>query len=139
VATIYLVVGVPGVGKSWVCEQLKAKFLYLRHDDYIGRPERDAYLSAILRASEALEKPVLIEAPFSVSQIKEPLERMRRTVVPVFIVEDRKTLAERYMRRENRPIPQGHLTRQDTYQKRATEGGHFQGTSTQALAYLQSL
>jgi hypothetical protein len=81
--------------------------------------------------------PILIEAPFSVSQIKDPLEKHGRTVTPVFIVEERKTLAERYMRRENKPIPQGHLTRQDTYQRRAIEGGHFRGTSAQILEHLK--
>ncbi len=31
---IYLVCGVPGSGKTWVCKQLTDKFQYVAHDDY---------------------------------------------------------------------------------------------------------
>lgn len=130
----YLVVGCPGSGKSWVCDQLKQMFRYVPHDMFINKD----YLDAIQRSKDT-DKPLLIETPFSISQIKEPLEKRGFQVEPVFIQEKPETIAERYKARENRDIPKGHLTRQQTYASRAKEANAFSGTSSEVLEHLKKL
>ena len=50
--TVYLVVGVPASGKSWVCEQLKDKFEYVHHDGFIYLKQPGAYLNAIFETAK---------------------------------------------------------------------------------------
>lgn len=135
---IYLVVGVPGSGKTWVCEQLGSKFNYLPHDEFIdeGIP---AYVNSAARLAEFSETPVLIETPFSVTQIREPLLKRKHTVIPVFIIEEKSVISDRYSKRDNKPIPQGHLTRIDTYITRANELKAFKGTSKEVLEFLSKI
>lgn len=132
----YMVVGCPGSGKSWVCDQLKEKFDYIHHDAFIGMAGF-AYVKEILKKSQGATRPLLIESPFSVSQIKEPLEKRGIDVECIYIQEQEKTIKDRYETREKKPIPQGHLTRQQTYANRAKESGSFFGTSQQCFDYLK--
>lgn len=132
----FLVIGCPGSGKSYVCEQLKDVAHYVHHDLSIGMAG-DAYVNEIVAQAETATKPLLIEAPFSVSEIKEPLEAQGFTVTPVFIQEDHAVIAARYRARDGKDIPVGHLTRQDTYMARATEWQAFAGTSDQVAAHLK--
>lgn len=136
---IYLVVGVPGSGKTWVCNQLEGAFHLIRHDQFIFVNQPGAYLKEVLKQAPIAIRPLLIEAPFSVSEIKDPLERAGHKVIPIFIIEDDKTLGDRYLKRENRIIPQGHLTRTKTYLNRAKELGAFFGTSNEVLNYLKGV
>lgn len=138
---VYLVVGVPSSGKSWVCEQLREKFEYVRHDDH----QDGGYVDAIL--ADRGEKPVLCETPFSISQIMEPLLAAGRKVIPVFVIEEPQVLIDRYQRRQEekgtppenqKPIPSGHLTRQKTYADRARAHSAFAGTSAQVLEHLRA-
>lgn len=133
--TVYLIVGVPASGKSWVCEQLTNQYEYVRHDDSIGGD----YLTAIRERAETATKPLLTETPFSITQIMGPLTDDGFTVVPVFIIEPSVVLARRYRQREGKPIIAGHLTRQDTYRQRAVDGGFFVGTSDDVVAYMRTL
>lgn len=128
---IFMVVGCPGSGKSWVGEQLKQKYEYVRHDDH-----KTGYVDAIARRAKSATKPLLIETPFSVSQIKEPLEKQGFEVVPLYIQEKSEVIKQRYQAREGKEIPAGHLTRQQTYAQRANEQGAFSGSSTEILAKL---
>lgn len=131
---IYLVVGCPGSGKSWVCSQLAGEMDYVPHDDHFT-----GYVSAILRRASAPDtKPLIIESPFSVNEIRGPLESAGYNVRTLYIIEPDGVIAERYQNREKRPIPPGHLTRQQTYLKRAIDQGSFHGTSQQVLEKLQS-
>lgn len=134
---IYMVIGCPASGKSWVCEQLASVFNYVRHDDYTSASEA-AYVKAIVANAKVSTKPLLIETPFSVSQIKDPLEKQGLRVVPVFIQEPHDVLKQRYLARMGTDIPAGHLTRQETYAKRATEWQSFRGTSVEVLAHLKN-
>lgn len=136
---IYLVVGTPGSGKTWVCKQLGDKYDHLAHDDYSDskRYVKDAMHNVDYNAINSIHKPTLIETPFSVSQVMEPIEAKGYTVIPVFIIESPDTTAKRYEEREYKPIPQGHLTRIETYRQRAKELKAFSGTSEQVLAYLK--
>lgn len=129
---VYLVVGVPGSGKTWVCNQLKDKFNYVPHDLH-----KDNYLEAILFCARNMNKSMLIETPFSISQLKEPLEQDGREIETVFILEDYSTVLNRYQAREGKNPSPGDRTRHETYRKRAEENGSFSGTSQEVLEYLK--
>lgn len=135
---IYLLVGCPGSGKTWVANQLKAKMNYIPHDNFIKTNQ--TYLSNIIAQAKGSkdQKAILIETPFSVNQIKGPLEQHGLSVETVYIQENESTLRDRYHTREQKPIPQGHLTRQETYKERAKESGSFFGSSQQCLDYLNN-
>lgn len=138
-AKIYLVCGVPGSGKTYVCEKLRHKFEYIHHDGYIHLQNPQAYLMEILRKANNPDKPLLIEAPFSISRTKDPLEAAGHEVIPVFIIEDPQVLSTRYRNRENKQIPQQHLTRMNTFAQRAHDWKSFRGTSDEVLEYLSAL
>lgn len=135
-----MVIGCPGSGKSWVTNQVKDDFNFVHHDLFIGMAG-ETYVKEILKAADAdkSNKPMLIEAPFSVNQIKEPLEAQGFKVIPVFIQELPLTIRTRYWQRENKEIPKGHITRQDTYAKRAKEWGSFTGTSQEVMEHLKKV
>ncbi len=135
---IYLVVGVPGAGKSYVCEKLTEKFEYVHHDGLIYLKKPGAYLEAVREAAKSATKPLLIEAPFSVSDTVDPLEADGFEVKQVYILEDPQTVSSRYEQREGKPIPKGHLTRMETYRKRAETTAAFSGTSDEVLTFLQN-
>lgn len=134
----YMVVGCPGSGKTWVCSQLVRRYCYVPHDAYIAKTSNQ-YLEAIRRAAETTTRPLLIETPFSMSQLEEPLTAKGFHVVPVFIQESDKTLKARYLIREGKPIPDAHLARQRTYRERGIARGAFMGTSSDVLMHLQSI
>lgn len=137
--TAYLVVGVPGSGKSWVCEKLTDKFEYVHHDGFIYLKQPGAYLRAIFEASKTATRPLLIEAPFSISETKDPLEEAGFKVIPVFILEKPSVVSMRYQKREGKEIPKGHLTRMQTYSERAKKWNAFSGTSSEVLAHLKGV
>jgi hypothetical protein len=135
VKQIYMVIGCPGSGKSWVCQQLVTQYAYVAHDSFIG----ENYVNAIKRYAEHADKPLLIETPFSISQVKEPLETAGFNVTPLFIQEHNDVIRKRYREREGKDIPPGHLARQLTYEQRAVAWHAFQGTSEQVLDRLKQL
>lgn len=137
---IYLLVGVPGSGKTWVTRQLQGKFEIIQHDDYIDKSlPSDAYLQSILRKAKVTTRPILIETPFSISQYMEPLQRAGHRVIPVFILESHYVVKERYETRDGKQFPRMHESRQATYMIRARKGGHFFGTSEQVLQHLKNI
>lgn len=131
---IYMVIGCPGSGKSWVCAQLTKQYQYVRHDSFIGGD----YVAEIAQQAKTATKPLLIETPFSISQVKDPLEKLDFRVTPVFIQEKPDVLQRRYREREGKDIPAGHLSRQATYAERAAAWQSYRGTSNEVLAYLQN-
>jgi hypothetical protein len=145
VQKIYLVVGCPGSGKSFVCDQLKDDYQWVPHDDYVDSNGRQ-YVPALVSAARAGGLPVLGEAPYSLSQLMKPLQEYGLVVEPVFIIEDPDVIRERYRARaiglghpeEKWEIPVGHLTRQITYEDRAEQMGAFQGTADEVLNYLRT-
>lgn len=134
---IYLICGSPGIGKTWVCKQLTDKFEYVPHDDFIKGPV--THLMAVSKRAAECDRPIITEVPFSVSQVKEPLEARGFKVNPIFITEAGSTLTQRYQDRDKKRIPQQHLTRNETYKKRSVEWGCFNGTSEEVLHHLRSL
>jgi hypothetical protein len=131
---IYLLVGCPCSGKSWVMSQLSTAYECIPHDLYIGQD----YVGAIASRIDKATKPLLIETPFSMSVIVGPLEALGHKVTPVFIIESKPILEKRYNEREGKSMPKGHLTRTNTYLQRARDGDHFYGDSEQVLNYLRS-
>jgi TPP-dependent 2-oxoacid decarboxylase len=136
--TVDLIVGCPGAGKTWVAERLKDRYELVHHDACAGMSGK-RYVNAIKAAAASATKPILAEAPFSVSQIRRPLEAAGYDVRPVYIQEKRNVIAQRYQSREGKPIPQGHLTRQDTYREMADSSGAFAGTNREVLGHLKRL
>lgn len=131
---VYLIVGTPGSGKTWVCKQLEDQFDYLAHDDF---PDDKSYVAAVKRLEDIADKPILIETPFSVSNVMGPLVDHGMVVTPVFIIESAEITTKRYEERESKSIPKGHLTRIETYKKRALELDAFSGTSQEVLDYIK--
>lgn len=148
--TLYMVVGAPGSGKTWVCSQLQYKFHLIHHDGfiYLKHPDPMAYVKEILKEAPRATKPVLIEAPFSVSKTKEPLEKAGYKVETIYIIENERTHSQRYLEREKREGRwsedkrrhlAGHLTRTKTYLERAKGDGSFHGTSSEVLEHMRNL
>lgn len=137
--TVYLLVGTPGSGKTWVANQLGEHFNVLKHDElaYGNGQTRASYVEKTIEAARRSHKPVIIETPSSIRQIYEPLVKAGVRVEPIFILEHELTVRSRYMQREGKPIPQQHITRLETYRQRAKEMKAFSGTSSQVLDYLK--
>jgi hypothetical protein len=131
---IYMVIGCPGTGKTWVCNQLREHF----HCVPQGNMSSGVYVDEVLTHAKVAHKPILIEAPFGVTEIKTALETCFK-VIPIFIQEDLNVIRDRYFKREGKQIPPGNLTRQNTYKERAEAWGAYQGTSSECLAHLVSL
>lgn len=136
---VYLLVGTPGSGKTWVANQLGDRFNVLKHDEwaYGNGQSRASYVEKTIEAARRSQKPVIIETPSSIKQIYEPLIKAGIKVEPVFVLENELTVRSRYMQREGKPIPQQHITRLETYRQRAKEMKAFSGTSNQVLEYLK--
>ena len=131
---IYILVGSPGSGKTWVSQQLHTKYNVAEQDDFIGKD----YVHHLLALAHAYRQPVLANTPFGLSKLMESLQNEGAEVEPVFIIESPLVLTQRYQQRENKPIPPGHITRQYTYLERARELRAFHGTAEEVLNYLKS-
>ena len=137
-ADVYLICGVPGAGKTWVCERLGDKFSYIPHDDYLE--SESSFFTALAESSIASDKPVITECPFKERMTKQILEeKYGLNVIPMFVVDDPETIARRYTSREGKPFSQANLTKATTILSRAIEWGAFQGTSEQVLNHLKSI
>lgn len=136
-AQIYILVGCPGAGKTWVTRQLGNDFHLVHHDARLKRSNAD-YVEDIHKEASKVDRPVVCEAPFSISEILDPLKQKGHDVTPLFIQESDRVIADRYQKREGKPIPQGHLSRQQTYRQRADQLGAFAGTSEEVATMLRS-
>jgi putative protein kinase ArgK-like GTPase of G3E family len=129
---VTVVVGVPGSGKSWVCERLKEGYHYLPHDAYSTKG-RAAYVRDIGDAATLTSGRgrVLCETPFSVEDVTGPLQRRGHEVEVVVVYATPATLRTRGQGDE------GSLRRQDTYMRRAASRGWFSGDSAAVLDHLK--
>lgn len=132
---IYLICGVPGSGKTWVCDQLENDFTYVAHDDHVNK----TYPMELFNYSRTSDKPILADCPFAERVLREELIARNLKVIPVFIVEDAQTVKARYEKREQRSIPKNFLTRAQTIGARAAEWKAFRGTSAEVLAHLKGI
>ena len=132
--TVYLVCGVPGSGKTWVCEQLKDEFNYVPHDHHIGTIGH--YIG---RFGPESKKPILTECPFAERIARDELERGGFTVIPIFVVEDVEVVKTRYLTQRSRESPKASVTRATTIINRADEWQAFRGTSQEVLEHLRDI
>lgn len=137
---IYLLVGVPAAGKSWILSRSASNYECLPHDAFIKEPT-GSYIGTITRVAHVAPKPLLIEAPFSMAQIMEPLLDRGLRVIPIFVFADEPVLRGRYKERgrNEESIICGHLHRQRTFQSRVAEHKAFAGTSQEVLNHLNLL
>jgi gluconate kinase len=131
---VILLVGVPCSGKSWITSQLHDEFTVMEQDDFIGQ----SYFNVVREALKHSQKPIITNTPFGMSELMASLEQAGAEVEPVYVIDHPDTLQARYMARNQRALPQGHLTRQLTYMDRAKDTGAFWGTSEQVLKHLRS-
>lgn len=129
---VYLICGVPGSGKTWVCEQLREKFTYVPHDEYLKHLRR-----ALVEHSFISTKPLLTECPFAERELRERLEQSRLVVRPYFIVESPHVVKQRYEAREGKLAPQNILTRAVSIVDKVREWGAPSGTAQEVLALLK--
>lgn len=132
---VYLVCGVPGSGKTWVCSQLEDKFQYVRNDDHIGGD----YPKEVYRAARSSEKPILADCPFGERHVRKLMAELGLEVEPLFIVEKPALIKERYEARDLKPIPQQHITRAINMKARAEEWDAVFGTCQEILAHLREV
>lgn len=130
---IYLICGVPGAGKSWVCKRASSRYDYIPHDDYIKDEEN--YLDML---TSERDRPVITECPFGERALREKIEFAGGKVVPVFVVESADTVRDRYFKRRGTLPAKNVLTRAATIKERAKEWEAFSGTSEQVLEFLKS-
>lgn len=132
--TVYLVCGVPGSGKTWVCRQMDGTFHYLPHDLHYKN-----HGDVVVRTARISEKPIITECPFGERVLREQLEKAGLRVIPFFVVEKPDTVKKRYEEREKKHVPQNVLTRAARIGERADEWKAPKGTSTEILQLLQAL
>lgn len=131
---IYLICGVSGAGKTWVCKQLADKYNYVAHDDSYNNIGK-----AIRKAAEKSDKPIITECPFAERVLKTQLEGMGFNVTPFFVIEPPDLVAKRYFEREKKPIQKSAYTRATTIIERAKEWKAFFGSSQEVLDKLKSI
>lgn len=129
---VYLVIGVPGAGKTWVCKQLDNKFSYIPHDLHF----KD-HVEVIEKVAKKSLKPVITEIPFAERVVKEQLEAKGIQVIPYFVIEGPYVCKDRYQLREKKPYPKANFTRATSIKERADEWGAPQGTSAEVLSMLR--
>lgn len=137
VKTVYILVGVPSSGKTWVSSQLAHVANVIEHDDF---REPGSYLRALLTTwnkGKSDSRSIIANTPFGLSELMRSLHENGVKVEPVFVIENEQVLKDRYLEREGKSIASGHLTRQHTYRRRATELGSFVGTSNEVLKHLK--
>jgi group I intron endonuclease len=124
---VYLVCGVSGSGKSWVCNQLKDIANYVSFDD---TPKSD---HLTLLKESAL--PALYDPTFKISTfIKRNLESF--DIRPVFIIESEDVIRARLLNRGG-SFSEKTLNRMRAIDKRTVKYGIFSGTSQEVLDYLK--
>jgi len=154
-APVYLVCGVSGSGKSWVCRQLADKFNYVPHDRCWEHPYakpaegldpkwgpagcKSTHLETLIKEAKESKKPVLSEVPFGERGIKEGLETAGVKVEAVFVIEDPRLIAERYLKREGKPLHKAAFSRAFSIKDRAIEWKSKMGTSQEILDHLKDL
>ncbi len=152
---VYLVVGVSGSGKSWVCRQLGDKFTYVPHDRCWEHPlakpsegldpkwgppgSKSTHVKMILQAAEKAETPVITEVPFAERKLREDLEAKGAKVIPIFVIEEPNVVSDRYHKREGKPLQKAAITRATSILERAREWNAFSGTSDEVLKHLKDL
>ena len=131
---VYLICGVPGSGKTWVCESLKGLATYVPIDRY----HESALMPTLEKTSNASDTSIVLDCPFGERLLRGRLEAAGFTVRPFFIVEPVHVVQERYYQREGRYLGKAHVTRATTILDRALEWQAPYGTSEEILCLLKA-
>lgn len=131
---VYLLIGVPASGKTWITDQLK-NFVVVKNDDYIGRD----LVAAVVKAAQTSQRPVIVDCPFGESKMHADLEKAGATVKPYFIVENVGIVAKRYKARDGKRAPNSVIARAATMADKARSWSAPSGTSTEILKLLQKV
>lgn len=128
---VYVVAGLNGVGKSWVCNQLDAS--KVAHIDYDSM-HRSEHLNSIIAVS-ALNKPIVYDNPFDARTfIKNNKDKFNITLV--VIDESDETLIQRLLSRGSPHKTIVKVLRRKGKIERLKKRADFIGTSTEVLGYL---
>lgn len=130
---IYVLVGVPASGKSYVCEKLKDKFVVCEHDKV---PSRQLYTAAVSALAHG-GKTVIAEAPFNAQELVSALIARRHTVHQVLVTASLPELEQRYLLRAGKSYPPNFRTNHYRYLA-APHRFLFSGTGDAVVAYLSS-
>lgn len=131
--TVYLLVGAPASGKSWVASQLTEKFHYISYDDN----PKSQHLSLLQQAPT--DKPILFDPTFKISTIiKRHSDEFDFKIVAINEMEG--VLRFRVEHRGGEWTPTI-LKRNEQVKKRYEKygTGGFIGTSSEVLRYLSEL
>lgn len=128
---IILICGVPGSGKTWVCEQLADSYRYVPQSDHFKN-----HFETLVKTARTPGETIITEVPFGERDLRDKLLAADLTVRVVFVVESIEVLVDRYYHREKRPLSQSSITRADHINQRALEWNCFAGTSQQVLDHL---
>jgi len=131
---IYLICGVSGSGKSWVCNQLVNKFHYLSHDLYNIQSKN--YEPVLVQAAKTSTKPILADCPFGERLLRDSLEKQGCTIIPYFIVEPVSVITFRHLKRNGKEPSKAVITRAGTIINRAQEWNAKYGNSQYILDIL---
>lgn len=113
---VYLVCGVSGSGKTWVCEQLTELYNWVPQANHFNN-----HVKVLVNTARTSDKPVLTECPFAESFVRDSLENAGVTVYPYFVIEETKVVQERYLAREGKPLPKNAETRNTSIKERARD------------------
>jgi group I intron endonuclease len=126
--TLYLICGVPGAGKSWVCNQL-TNCSYISFD---GNSKKD-HLELLQKAGES-GLPVCYDPTFKISTFIKRHGHLFN-IKAVFIIESDETLKQRIAGRGGEWTDS--LTKRiKQITKRSEKYGVFSGTSNEVLSYM---
>lgn len=130
---VYLICGVSGSGKTWVCKQLQDKFTYIPHDEHY----KDQ-VEAVLKASSP-DKSVITECPFAERVLKQQMEEKGLDIIPLFVIVPAERVAKQYFAREGKGVAKNVYTRASTILNRAIEWSSFHGTAEEVLKKLKDI
>lgn len=132
---VVLVCGVPGSGKSWVCQKLDGYlYEYVSHDTYREQINLVKHIREL--SSKDCDRPILVDCPFAERSLRDSLLELGIAVKPYFIVEPTEVVQNRYLTREGRELPQASVTRSKTILNRANEWEAPRGTSEEIYEML---
>lgn len=131
--TIYLLVGAPSAGKSWVANQLLDKFTYISYDGQRKKSHLD-----LLRAAP-VDRPILYDPTFKISTIiRRHSDEFNFILVGIYETEE--VLRERMASRSGE-FTTTIMKRNEVSKKRYNKygAGGFLGTSSECLEFLKNI
>lgn len=132
---VYLVCGVQGSGKTWVCRKLQNKLHYIPHDEHFTDQAK-----VVAEAAATAQSPIITECPFGERILRDQMiYDYGLTVIPFFVVNNPELIAAQYLAREGKPLPKAAYTRATSIINRAQEWGAYYGTSEQVFEHIRRL